>query len=255
MQRQLIGSILLVLAVGANAFAQSARDEANALAEKFAASAIYLTGESTLMYHERVSFTFFRPGESDFTGHYSRDYLSPTQWRERYDIGEYVSVKVRNGQQQGEFRSAAFEPVCLKGVRDLLPPVVIAFGSNETLKKNDNRSVHGGNARCIRYENPSHGETDDGDVCFDEATGMLLSWRDKVTGGVCNKTCGEREAEWFDYAPYRERLYPRRVVMKARGRPILEASIEFTPGEGLKAAAFSIPQGFEVRRACDHVSS
>lgn len=84
---------------------------------------------------------------------------------------------------------------------------------------------------------------------------MLLSWRRQTIGSPCVRTCSVRETDWFDYLPYRERFYPRRFVMKLRGKPIIEASVLFTPGDDLKPATFLIPQGFEISRPCDQVSA
>lgn len=255
MLRRTIAVLSFGFVIGANGLGQSLRDEANALASKFAATTIYLTGDATLPYHERVSFKLFRSGKGDLTGHFSKDYLSWDEWRERYDLGDYVTVKVRSGQEQGDFRSAAYEPLVLTQLRQVLPPVVIAFSSIESVKKIDERSVRGTSAHCIQYQNSTDPNSYEGEACFDDATRILLSSRRQGTGRLCNPRCVVRETEWFDYSPYRERLYARRVVVKTGGRPIIEASVEFTPGEDLKPATFAMPQGFQVSKACDHTSS
>jgi|HubBroStandDraft_6_1064221.scaffolds.fasta_scaffold31875_4 hypothetical protein len=255
MSRKLVLALSVVVTIQTATLGESLRDEANALAAKSGANGIYLGGELTLPYHERLSFTVLRPGSNNLTGHFSKDYLSSTQWRERYDLGDYVRIRVRNGQQQGDFRSAAYEPTIFAQLREAIPPVFVAFSNVDSVKKIDDQSIHGVKARCVQYENPTHGSSYQGEVCFDGATQMLLSWRRQTTGIVCITMCSVRETEWFDYSPYRERLYPRRFIMKLRGKPIIEVSVEFTPGDDLKPPAFSIPQGFEISKPCNHTSA
>lgn len=141
--------LVFMFNTGMAALGDTLGDEANALAAKAGSNGIYLSGESTLPYQERISFTVLRPGSNNLAGHFSKDYLSPTQWRERYDLADYVRIRVRNGQQQGDFRTAAYEPTILAQLREVMPPVFVAFGKIDSVKKIDDQSIHGVKARCI----------------------------------------------------------------------------------------------------------
>lgn len=238
---------------GATAFGQSVRAEADALLLRAEKTAVYPSDEASFPYHLRVNFTL-PSTPSKMQGRFLKDYLSHELWRERYELGEYLRVGVRNGKQMGEFRSDAFQPVRLDQLRSSLPPVVIRFENGDRIRKTENRTVNGIPGKCVEYDTvrgPTHSENE---VCVNLADGTPIRLRERITRGPCLFGCGLRETEWSGYTSFRDKLYPKHVVLKTGSTTIIEANVEFTEGADLVPAVLKIPGNFEARRACDQVS-
>jgi TonB family protein len=246
MARALVTTVFLLVCIVA-AFGQSVRSEAAALLLRAEKAALHSPTDASSPYHERVKFTL----SGGMKGQIIKDYLSGEQWRERYELGDYLRITVRNGQQLGEFRSAAFEPIRIDLLRGSLPPVVIGFESGDKIKKITGRTVHGVAGKCVEYESVRGRNREEKEVCVSLVDGTLTSLRQRTTEGVCVLGC-RTETEWSDYASFGDKLYPRHIVVNKAG--IIEADIEFTAGNDLNPAIFQIPSKLEIRKACDQIS-
>jgi hypothetical protein len=247
MAKTILSTVFLLLLCVVAAFGQSVRDEAAALLLRAEKTALNSPDGAPSPYHERVRFTL----SGGMKGQISKDYLSGEQWRERDELKDYLRVTVRNGQQIGEFRSAAFEPIRIDQLRGSLPPVVIRFEDGGKIKKITGRTVHGVAGKCVEYESVRGRNREEKEVCVSLVDGTLTSLRQRTTKGVCVLGC-IRETEWSDYSSFGDKLYPRHIVVnKAR---IIEADIEFTAGNDLNPAIFQIPSKLEIRKACDQIS-
>jgi hypothetical protein len=234
-------------------FGQSLRTEADALLLRAEKTALYSSDEAPFPYHLRVDF-ILSSTPSKMQGRFIKDYLSHEQWRERYELGEYLRVGVRNGKQMGEVRSDPFQPVRLDQVRNSLPPVVIRFESADKIRKINDKMVNGIRGKCVEYDTVRGATGEENEVCVSLVDGTIMRLRQRATRGPCVFGCGLRETEWSSYTSLRGKLYPKRVVLKTGTTKIVEADVKFTEGTDLAPAAFDIPSKFERRRACDQVS-
>ena len=246
-------AICFVFSYVAAAFGQSVQVEADLLLQRAEKTAVYSSTEASFPYHERVTFTLSStPGK--MKGRFLKDYLSHELWRERYELGEYLRVGVRNGKQMGEFRSDAFQPIVLDRVRNTLLPVAIRVKDGDKVGKIKNATVNGMKARCIEYQT-THGSTHEEDeICLNLIDGTPLRRRQHKTLNISISKIGLVETEWSDYTSFRDKHYPRHIVVKCGDARIIEAEVGFTGGTDLVPATFSIPSNFESRRACDQVS-
>jgi hypothetical protein len=248
---RLIVSAFFLFSALAAGVGQSARDEAAQLLLRAENAGLQLSNDRSSPYHERVMFTLVGTPPGDLKGQIIKDYLSSSEWRERSELGDYKRVTVRSGQQLGEFRSAAFEPLWMEPLRRSLPPVVMHLDGTERIKKITTRTISGVANKCIEYETRKEGNRQENELCINEAAGTLTILRERILEGACVLGC-KTETEWSDYKPFNGKLYPRHVrITKYR---FIDADVEFSSGSDLTPSSFRIPRNLEVRKACDTTS-
>lgn len=243
---------ILVFFTAVTACAQSLRNDAIAMLQTAEKTALYTPDGASPPYHERVSFTV--AGNPEMQGRFIKDYLSDKQWRERYELGDFLRVQVRNGSQVGEFRSAAFEPIRTDQVRRSLPPVVIRLASNNGVKKIANKSVDGVDVQCVEYETSGGNIREEDEFCISRTDGTPVRLRQHTMDGPCVFGCGMRETEWSGYVAFGDKRYPKHVVVNYKGHKIIDAVVEVTPGTDLGPSSFEIPKELETRRACNQTT-
>jgi hypothetical protein len=165
-----------------------------------------------------------------------------------------VRIAVRNFAQNGEFRSSPFEPVRIEQLRRALPPAVVRLTRNDVIRKVSSKEVNGFQQKCVEYETARGPSRDEVEVCINVENWTFSRLRQRTLQGPCAFECGLAETEWTDYVRFRDKLYPRHFVLKAKSTKIVEADIQFTEGSDLSAATFRIPGGFETRKACDQIT-
>ena len=249
MAKTVLSTIFLLFGAVA-AFGQSARDIAAELLLKTENTSLKFPIDRSSPYHERVKFTL-TGSPPEIKGQVIKDYLSSEQWRERSELGDYQRITVRSGQQVGEFRSAAFEPLWMEPLRHSLPPVGMRLEPSDKVKRITNRSINGTANKCIEYETRQERSLRENEVCVNERDGTLTSLQQHIIEGACVLGC-RTETEWSDYSSFGGKLYPRHVrITKYRS---IDAEIEFSAGSDLSSNSFRIPANLEIRKACDKIS-
>jgi hypothetical protein len=244
-------TIVLVFACAVALLAQSVRDEAAALVLRAEKTVPFSANQPSFPYHERVKFTLSAvPREIE--GEFIKDYLSRDRWREKYKLGEYLRITVRNGQQLGDYRSAAFEPLWIDELRRSLPPVSTSFEHSDRVSKIAARTIHGVPNRCIEYEISRERSSQKNELCVSVSDGTPTSLRQHILVGACVIGC-DTETEWSDYSSIGDKLYPRHLRLSKR-RTVIKADIELVAGDDLNPAVFQIPSNLEIRKACDKIT-
>jgi hypothetical protein len=229
--------------------ADNLRDEANRLLLQTERAAFLSRNSPPPPYHERVSFTLFRLAHGDEKGEFVRDFVSSRQWRYKYSLPEYQHVEVRNGDRIGEWESADFEPLRVRQLRQVLPPLDVRLAESDVVKKIQRRSVHGIEVRCVEYETIQGQTRHSGEMCVNPANYTVTSWHE-----VFPKPGHLVDAEWTDYISLKDKFYPRHVELKEDGEKIAEAQIDLREVPDLNPAMFQIPDSLKIRKACERTS-
>lgn len=191
-------------------------------------------------FHEQVDFVFSGLVQGERKGSFVRDWVSKEQWRWKWELPDYQEISVRNGAQIGERQTAEFESVRIQQLRWALPPFPLILGQNDLVKNIESTKVNGVEVQCIRFEAARGRSHWNREICVNAANNTLARWTDE-----------RRQIEWTDYVPFRETLYPRRLVVKEHGDEIIEADIKFREAPEFAQKAFDIPADMRVRKACD----
>ncbi len=216
--------------------------QANALLATTQKTSIFTPGAEPHPFHESVAFTLRGMATGDVKGTFVADYSSKERWRRKYELPQYLEIEVRDGPRIGERSSSDFEPVRVRQLRDALPPKVLRLNSSDVVKKIYTAKLHGVEVRCIDFKNIRGENRAAGQLCVDPVRGTLMRWQH-----------GEIDRQWFDFVPFRGRLYPRHLEVRERNQEIVTAEVEFREAPDLTPAMFHIPDGMPVRKACEHI--
>ncbi len=242
-RRSFILSGIVLTLIAAAPGGEDLQVQANALLATTQQTSIFTPGAEQPPFHESVAFTVRGMATGDVKGTFVADYSSKERWRRKYELPQYLEIEVRDGPRIGERSSSDFEPVRVRQLRDALPPKVLRLDSSDVVKKIYTAKLHGVEVRCIDFNNIRGQSRAAGQICVDPARGTLMRWRHD-----------EIDRQWFDFVPFRDRLYPQHLEVRERGQEIITAEVEFREAPDLTPAMFHIPDGMNVRKACERIT-
>jgi len=202
---------------------------------------------SKFPYHEHVSFKAFKmmtaKGVGELEGDIVEDFVSSKTWRYKYKLGDYQQVHVRNGNEVGEFENDELQPVRItQAIANSRPPD-LRFDTTDIIHKVTDKNVEGIAARCVEYETVTGRTSRRSELCIDPSAGTMLRW-----------SRNGYETIWQEFATFRDRVYPKKALVKEKGETILEINSEFSDLTGMNDSMFNIPDGFQKRPACEKTS-
>ena len=231
-------SVLMLLAVSVTILA--AEDDA---AQRALLASVRDTGSLTAKggkpVHLKISFHAYGTRSGDLDGKYELYWRSEEQLRQNMQLGSYEETRIRVNSSTWRQSNLAFAPLAITFVEGMFRTLQNPVGNPKKFGKIREETVRGLRAECF--------DAKDGHYTYKLCVGpdhsiLRVEYRSEFDRGV---------HEFWDYAQFGSKIYPRQMSYERNGKKLLEAKIdsieEWTPVDNeLKP----LP-GSELTRTCD----
>lgn len=191
-------------------------------------------------FHAAPGLDFAKPGKSSILtgdGNYEEMWVAPDQWRREVTLGTYHAVEVRSGGVRKLQASSDYEPTRVLMFLDALyNPIPRNLISPELIDKHQGWKVEHLSAGQLQYIRISSTTALNADTLFKHEydflpNGILLR----------NEESDSVSTTWQDFVPFGGKLVPRKLMVGAMGRVLIDASVSIKPLASPPPALFSLP--------------
>jgi len=134
-------------------------------------------------------------------------------------------------------------PYAVTRLLDLVPFSVGEFDAKDVIRRIEPASISGAPATCVFFETIEGDKRDPGDICFDNASGVMLQAH-----------VGERTFRYSGYVDFAGARMPGRIEYEEAGGLSLTIDIAMSLPDTVPADAFDFPAGSMVGNLCARYS-
>lgn len=199
-------------------------------------------------------------------GHLTWEWAAEDLWSQEITMGDYRQVNVRKGDTLYISRNAAYTPLRISQLQDLLN-VFSPEGGGWQVKKIRYQVEGGIPSECLEiHARPvPHVWNPKRTLCINRATKDVLTDESRDEGDAYSPTTKEvltgeaRDEEEYsrktfsDYQPFREHSYPRQLTLFMHGIATLKVKVSSLEETTFDESDFDPPRGAIVRRQCEHM--
>ncbi len=226
------------LAAGLLSAEDSLRHEANVLLLKASDLSSFKSGERPQL-NMQVQFVVRQANNADAKGTYLQESASAEKWRYEILFGGFHEIRVRLEKRIWTKKNTDFVPLPVETLSRALFTTRFLMVQSDVVKRLQNRKVNGVEARCIDFENIVGSKKENGQICIERATGVVIYWQ-----------YGQREIWYSNYLPFAGKLLPRHITAAQGAFYSLEADVIYNEVKSFPSDAFTPLVDAEITDVC-----
>jgi TonB family protein len=212
------------------------RQEANERAQRSIAASENPSWPS----HRRLTQFRYTDSEGVTTeGLATLDYQAPYRRHAEISFGDYHAVNIEAPGVAGGSRSSPLPPPGVREMQKLSSIYTIRFDKEDIINDIRDQTIQSRPARCVYFTSNFGSKSQDGEVCYDRAAGMLLHFQ--FGGEVIDNS------NWIQVG---NAWVPARIDKTENGRRVMTIEQTYALVESFPAETFTLPPGVPPYQWC-----